>query len=153
MRKVVPLIFFSCLVFASSTGMDSIPPNIGEEARHRTDSQLVELSLRQEADRLILHFDNLRDHLDSINATHLMDRKANAIITAQRDSVIMSMIRVLTENRELKNITEKQERYLNFMYTWPDVLFVFVSTFFAVLSAIGFVEGLKKYRLKKNKYE
>src|SRR5690606_37243723 len=127
MKKYLMLISFACLIIASSTGMDSIPPKVEARAKMKTDSQLTAMSEKQGRDRMVIHFDRLRRHIDSINAINMIARDSFIQASTERDSFMMALIATSLENSRLRASIEQYEKDMSFALKIPTVIFLLLN--------------------------
>src|SRR5690606_11963295 len=149
MKKYLMLISFACLIIASGTGMDWSPPKVEARAKMKTDSQLTAMSEKQGRDRMVIHFDRLRRHIDSINGINMIARDSFIQASTERDSFMLALIATISENSRLRASNEQYEKDMSFALKIPTVLFLLLIMIIASLIGQGLYRGFEKIREDK----
>lgn len=153
MKKYIILAMFSCLILVSSTGMDTIPRGVEARARQLTDSQLVAMSDHTGYDRWVVHFDRLREHIDSSNARLIVMADSLSKASSQRDSVMTALMITIGENIRLEKENKEYRENMAYALSQPVFLFYFLLMVAAAFVAKGIERGIRAVRKRKSNQE
>lgn len=151
MKKYLVLGFFAVLLLFSSSGMDTIPPKVERAAKMKTDSQLNAISERQGPDRLVIHFDRLRRHIDSLNSLNMIARDSFIRASTERDSIMTALLITITDNTRLREENEKFQTDIDYALRLPTLLMLMIMMISAVLIGKGIFRGWEKHIADKPK--
>lgn len=153
MTQYIMLASFFALILMSSTAQkrDTMPEGrLDVAAKTLTDRQLESISRSDVSNTFVIHFRDLRRHIDSLNANNIMQRMALDSASRSRDSLTYAMVRIISENLSLKASNEQYRQDMVFAIRTPHYIFFFALVVAATFFGNGLYRGWEKYKLNKD---